>query len=457
LPNKWALQLRLMMPTAINHLQRPVSIVPLVILRVVFGVLMLVSTLRFMANGWVETFYIAPQFHFTYLGFDWVKPLSSNGMWLIFLALCALAICIALGLFYRVAIALFFVSFTYVELLDEAYYLNHYYFVSVLSFLLIWLPLHRAFSLDVWMRPHIRRETVPFWMVFAVRGLLAIVYVYAGLAKLQSDWLLEAQPLKIWLRANRDFPILGEAIFGQVWFAYVMSWGGAIYDLTIVFFLTWRKSRWWAYLTVIIFHLMTALLFNIGMFPFIMIGVTLVFFDERDFARLRPTKHNHTSIIQPKHYTPSALAGWIVGIFLLFQVLFPWRYVLYGDNVLWTQEGFRFGWRVMLTENTGFAVFQVYDPISDKTWEVYPSDYLTDVQERQMSFQPDMVQQFAHFLAQRFAQDGYANVQVRAEVYASFNGRPSRLLIDPTIDLAQEPLTLWKKSWIVPFANFSDK
>jgi hypothetical protein len=445
------------MPTAINTLQRPVSIVPLVILRVVFGVLMLVSTLRFMANGWVETFYITPQFHFTYLGFEWVKPLAPNGMWLIFLVLCALSMLIALGLFYRVAIVAFFVLFTYVELLDKAYYLNHYYFVSVLSFLLIWLPLHRAFSLDVWMHPQLRCDTVSFWTVFAVRGLLAIVYIYAGLAKLQSDWLLEAQPLKIWLRANRDFPILGEVFFGQVWFAYVMSWGGAIYDLTIVFFLSWRKTRWWAYLTVIIFHLMTAMLFNIGMFPFMMMGVTLVFFDGHDFARLIPQRRNATPIKYPKQHTSSAVVRWVVGLFFGFQLLFPWRYMLYGDNVLWTQEGFRFGWRVMLSENTGFATFQVYEPSSHKTWEVYPSDYLTDVQERQMSFQADMVQQFAHYLAQRFAQDGYENVQVRAEVYVSFNGRPSHLLIDPMVDLAQEPLTLWKKPWILPFANFSNK
>jgi hypothetical protein len=438
--------------SALQKLSQPVDILPLVIFRVAFGVLMFVSTLRFILNGWVTDFYVNPQFHFTYLGFDWVRSLPEVGMGLVFAGLLLVSILITVGLFYRVSMLVFFVLFTYVELIDKATYLNHYYFVSLLSFLLLFLPLHRKYSLDVWLRPQLLLHTVPLWMIALIRLQLAIVYVYAGIAKLNSDWMLNAMPMRIWLRANTSFPLIGELLFDKVWFAYLMSWAGAFYDLTIPFWLLWHKTRGLAYGAVVVFHLITAVLFPIGMFPYIMIVATLIFFDERDYARFFRRKVSAPSV------TPLRFSGTfmvILGVFFVFQLLFPWRWLLYGSNLLWSQEGYRFGWRVMLTENTASATFHVRDVHSGREWLVFPSDYLTVLQEKQMSFQPDMIQQFAHFLAQQYAQQGQ-QVEVRAEVYASLNGRPSQLLIDPTVDLAQEPINIWKKDWILPLSSSLD-
>ena len=114
-----------------NRLNRPVSVRPLVVLRVGFGLLMLAGTIRFVWKGWIDEFYIRPIFHFTYTGFEWVKPLSQEGMLLLFAAQGLAAIFIAAGFFYRVSIAGFFLLFTYVELLDKTFYLNHYYFISI--------------------------------------------------------------------------------------------------------------------------------------------------------------------------------------------------------------------------------------------------------------------------------------------------------------------------------------
>ncbi len=228
----------------IRGLQQPTSIVPLVVFRVMFGVLMLVSTLRFILNGWVQTFYIDPVFHFTFYGFEWVKPLPEWGMATVFALLLLTSLMIAVGAYYRVAISAFFLLFSYVELIDKAYYLNHYYLLMCLSFLLILLPAHRACSVDVWRNPSLRTCSVPRWTIASIKFMLAIVYVYAGLAKLQSDWLLHAQPITIWLRPHAEFPILGDAFFSQRWFAFAISWFGAAYDLMIVFFLLWRRTRW---------------------------------------------------------------------------------------------------------------------------------------------------------------------------------------------------------------------
>ena len=127
--------------------KKPVEAAPLQVFRILFGLLMLWSIIRFWAYGWIDKFYIQPKFHFTYHGFEWVKPL---GVWTYMLfVICGIAaILVTLGFKYRIAILTFFLSFTYIELMDKTTYLNHYYFVSIVSFLMIFLPANTHFSLD---------------------------------------------------------------------------------------------------------------------------------------------------------------------------------------------------------------------------------------------------------------------------------------------------------------------
>lgn len=444
-------------------------ILPLTILRMVFGVLMLLSTIRFAANGWIHEFYVKPGFHFSYGGFEWLRPLPAAGMTAVFVLIGLTSLFIALGLFYRASISTFFFLFTYVELLDKTYYLNHYYFISLFSFLLIWLPLHKNYSIDVVLRPFLKTEWVPVWTLWVVRLQIGLVYFFAGLAKLNSDWLLDALPLRIWLPARATFPVIGP-LLDQVWLAYAMSWSGALFDLTIPFFLIWRRTRPYAYLAVIVFHSFTGLLFNIGMFPWIMIGCTLVFFSADELRsvvrmarylakrlRLLNFTHrgtgakfflfsSHAARVQNRTLLPSTFTLLLLTLFFLFQLLFPLRHWLYPGNVLWTEEGFRQSWRVMLVEKTGHVTFYVMEKDNGRTRTIYPSQYLTLAQEKQMSFQPDMILQFAHFLADSFG----PNVEVRAEAYVSLNGRRSRLLLDPTIDLSSEENSWRAKPWILP-------
>lgn len=437
----------------VQRLQRPTSILPLVVFRIGFGILMLLGTLRFVLNGWVDTFYVQPVFHFTYLGFGWVKPLPAPVLYAVFAALGLCALLVALGLFYRVSITAFFVLFTYVELLDQAFYLNHYYLVSLLSFLLIFLPAHWKWSLDALRRPALRAETVPAWTINVLRLQLGIVYMFAGIAKLNPDWLLNAMPLTLWLRARTDFPLVG-AWFDQRWVAYLFSWGGALYDLTIPFFLLWRRSRPFALLTVAVFHILTEMLFPIGMFPWIMIVGSLIFLDERDYralARALRLRSPVPAAEESPHAARIPPAAVILVPFFIVQVLFPLRSVLYPGDTLWSEEGFRFSWRVMLVEKVGSVTFFVRDPASGRQWTVNPNTYLTRVQEAQMSFQPDMILQFAHFLDDQFRQQGSGDVEVRAEAYVSYNGRASRLLIDPSVDLSQQQNSLLHKNWILSY------
>ncbi|MEO1165277.1 MAG: HTTM domain-containing protein [Chloroflexota bacterium] len=434
-----------------NSLSKPVDILPLVIFRVAFGLLMIFSTVRFMLNGWVHEFYVEPVYHFTYLGFAWVQPLPLLWMYGVFVGLAMLSVLIAVGAFYRISITTFFLLFTYVELIDKTYYLNHYYFISVMSLLMIVLPLHRKWAVDSWLSPHIKADYVPAWTLYAPRLMLGIVYFYAGLAKLTPDWLLGALPLRIWLPANATFPVIGKW-FDYVWVAYAMSWAGALYDLSIGFLLSWRRTRPLAYSVVIGFHLMTTLLFNIGVFPWVMIACTLIFFDGRDWRWLAQAVKLHVSPMPdaPKKLSTSPLIAILIMCFFLWQLLMPLRHLAYPGNHLWTNEGYRFAWHVMLVEKNGTVIYRIEDPDSERFWVVFPDAYLTRQQEQQMSFQPDMILQFAHFLVDEYAVQCECQPEVYADTYVSFNRRAGQPIILPNTDLANEAYSWQPRSWIMP-------
>ena len=169
------------------YLTEPMSIAPLTSFRVLFGGVMLVSVLRFVWNGWVDDLYVKPTFFFKYYGFEWVQPVGEVGMYAVFALMALAALGVALGAYYRVSAVTFFLAWTYVELLDVTNYLNHYYFVSIAAFLLIWVPAHRAFSVDAWRMPGTAVQQVPRWVVGIFRLQMGIVYVFAGIAKLNAD------------------------------------------------------------------------------------------------------------------------------------------------------------------------------------------------------------------------------------------------------------------------------
>ncbi|MBN1208030.1 MAG: HTTM domain-containing protein [Myxococcaceae bacterium] len=446
-----------------ERLLAPRDIAALAIFRIAFGLMVSVSAARFLAYGWVDEFFVRPSFHFTYWGFGWVPALSAPWIHAIFAALGVLGLCVAVGLYYRVALALLFVTFTYVQLVDVTTYLNHYYLVSLLAGLLSFIPAHRAFSVDAWRRPELRRDTLPAWCTYLLRFQVAVVYVFAGLAKLTKDWLLHAQPLNIWLSARTDLPLVGP-ILDQRWVAYAAAWAGFLFDTTIVAFLLTRRLRPLAYAVVLGFHVATSALFPIGMFPVIMVTAALVFFEpswpRRLAARLRSLlKQEGRRPEPPATLAAPALAppGWkarlALGVAVIYgglQLLLPLRTHLYGGNVLWHEQGMRFSWRVMAREKNGSVTFVVRSPATGREWHVPPRQYLTPIQEREMSVQPDLILQLARRIARDFEAQGKGPVEVHADARVSLNGRPAAAFLDPEVDLAREVDGLAPKVWIRP-------
>jgi hypothetical protein len=450
---------------AIKFLQTPVHIAPLVTFRLAIGAMMVFSTLRFWWLGWIDDHYVKPVFHFKYFCFEWVEVLPPDWMYALHALMIAAALCVMLGLYFRIASVLLFLCFTYTELIDLTYYLNHYYFISLVLLLLIFTPAHHYFSMDV-LRTKQSQIKIPRVYIFIFQLLLGIVYTYAGLAKINYTWLFEALPLKIWLPANDKLPLFGW-LFTLKGMPYVFSWIGMLYDCTIVFWLLNYRTRPWAYVAVIVFHVLTGLLFQIGVFPLVMIAATLIFFSEQWHVRLLNFflhRREDTSEVSDTNvsirlqdtlkvsdaYTIKRLTLFLFAVFFCFQLIFPWRYVLYPGNLFWTEEGYRFSWRVMLMEKAGTATFYVKDSKTNREGVVVNSEFLNPHQEKQMAMQPDMIIQFAHFLKEHYQQHGVTNPSVRAEVYVTLNAKPSQLLIDPNVDLTTIR-DAWKpKPWILP-------
>ncbi|OBP54728.1 deoxyribonuclease HsdR [Riemerella anatipestifer] len=442
-----------------QYFKKPVSSAVLGTYRLFFGLLMLVSIARFFLYGWIERLYIEPRFFFSYYGFQWVKPLG-NYTYALFLFAGIMAFLVMVGRYYRMAIVGFFLSFTYIELMDKTNYLNHYYFISILSFLLIFLPMNVAFSADAEANPEKKREFVPVWTINAIKFLVGLVYFYAGVCKLNSDWLLEAMPLKLWLASKFHLPLIG-GLMDKTITAYLFSWAGALYDLSIPFLLLYRKTRGWAFGSVVIFHTLTWWLFPIGIFPFVMMfGATIYFSSEwhqKFWYRLYSCfkwdfkAYFNGKVYQYAPYFKKSICGILI-LFFIVQVLLPWRYLLYPGELFWTEEGFRFSWRVMLMEKGGYAEFKVYNPKTKEYYRVENSDFLTPTQEKQMAFQPDFILEYAHFLKDHFEKEkGVKNAKVYAEVYVALNGRRSQLYINPNVDLTNEEESFLPKKWLLPF------
>ena len=443
-----------------KYLNTYVNNSPLIVFRILFGLLIFFSQIRFWHKGWNESIYIDPAFHFSYNWFSWVKPIGDY-TYLLFIICLISSLFIVVGFKYRVSSLILFLSYTYIELMDKTTYLNHYYLVSLILFMLIFLPASSRFSIDSLKTTDFC--FVPRWTIDSLKIMLCIVYFHAGIAKVNSDWLLSAQPLKIWLLGNYDVPLIGDTLLQLNWVHYAMSWGGMLYDILIPFLLLIPKTRNIAFLLVIIFHVLTKILFPaIGMFPFIMILGCLVFFDYKFHEKIIQFISKYLKKIQKNIFTikkneskikTSLFSVYIIGFFLFIQFLLPLRHNLYDGELFWTERGYRFSWRVMLVEKKGFTEFKLVDNDKSNSFYIKNEDHLTDFQEKQMSFQPDFIKEFADYLGDFYKEKGYSNIEIHVNSYVTLNGRRSKRLIKRNTDILNIDKKTFYENCIIPFGD----
>jgi vitamin K-dependent gamma-carboxylase len=458
-----------------QFLFKPVDIASLVFFRIAFGILAFAD----ICGQWFyyhlhKNYFDASGFHFHYYGFQWVNPLPEPWMSLFFASLLLAATLIVLGKWYRVATLYFAFGFTYVFLSEKSLYLNHGYLFCHLSFLMALMPANRAFSWDVWSNPAKRLKQIPKWPITLLCFCMGVVYFYGGLAKLNPDWL-RAIPVKYWLANKADMPLLGW-LWKQELTAWIISWGGCLFDLSITFLLLNRRTRLWGFRLLILFHLTNLILFKIGIFPWLSTAISALFFpayfprqilawlEKRApvFRRWRlgwykgMKKRSKGIKVNAIHYTP-ATRKWITALFIvygLFHLSYPFRHHLIPGNVTWTEEGHRFSWRMMLRSKRGGGVFFLQNPETKEKKIIRPEEFLTRRQNRKLFGHPDMILEFAHYLRDQHKPQGWRDVEVYANISVSLNYRYHLKFIDSKTDLAKVNWSPWQTSpWINPFKD----
>ena len=364
------------------------------------------------------------------------------------------AVLIACGRYTRLAAFIFFVGFTYLELLDKALYLNHYYLISLIAFLLIWVPSDRAFSL----RTYSGEPSIPMGVYQLFRIQVGLVYVCAGLAKLNSDWLFRGEPLGTWLATMGHFDVIGPLLTLPET-ALFMSWAGALFDLSICAFLAYARTRKWAYAIACTFHVLVGCLFPIGIFSFVMMLCVTIFF-EPDWFRKVLTRRSDAASLSEKvartYILPSAQSTILLTLGCIWigtQCLVPFRCLANEGPVNWTEDGFRFAWRVMLVEKTGTVDYRIRLPETNRQFRAYPRRLLAPHQARILPTQPDMIIEFAQQIGQEFELRYGEKVKVYADAYVSFNGRPSQRYLYPDVNL-NDPGTL-VEGVVYPLARYA--
>ena len=373
----------------------------LAVFRIGFGAMILLEAVTHLlpsktTGGRIplEVYYTDPaiSFHFPYEGFQWLPMLPQTGIYFVLALMAFGGIALALGFYYRAAAVSVFLSWGYLYAVESTrtYWISHYYLVLLASFLLIWLPGAATWSVDAKRAGRRNKEAVmiPFWPILLLRAQLVITYVYAGVAKLNADWLLNAQPVRYFLSQDHLLApyrgILGpgltkwaEGILQSEGLAYFISYAGAGFDLSVGFLLLWRRTRALGMVLMMGFHLTNHFLIfdDIGWFPFVGVVTAMIFLSpdwprrfwkwllspkwpklDRNWAIsgliLLPVvgfalgwKRRETLVSLPG----ARLHVWVIPCCILWvalQVLLPLRhYVIAGDSRI-THEGLCFSWRL---------------------------------------------------------------------------------------------------------------
>jgi vitamin K-dependent gamma-carboxylase len=426
----------------------PVDPASLAVLRVALGAVGVLSAVRIAAYGWIDSLYAGPSHRFTYLWFAWVPQPGHAGMTVLVVALGLSSAALAVGWHTRLTALGLLVALGWIELIDATTYLNHYWFLTLVAALAVVAPLGRGGSLDA--RRAGGSTTVARGWIWLLRLQVGVVYAFAGLAKLQREWLVDALPLRLWLPAREHLALIGPWL-AEPATAHVLSVAGAVFDCTIVPLLLWRRTRLAAWCVLVAFHVCTWALFPIGVFPWVMIGASTVFFapdwPRRLAARSRPMAVPRVGPSASPRVRRLAVGG--AAVWVAVQLALPLRHLAYPGDDRWTGQGYRFAWNVLLTEKAGTVSFLVRDEGTGRRWVADPSELYTPTQLRVMGAEPDLIHQAAQLIARRERAKGH-QVEVRVDAWVSFDGGPPARLIDPTVDLAAQPRGLAPAPWILP-------
>lgn len=427
----------------------------LAIFRMLFAISLLAYVLQFLSVKYQHLYQFQHGFNFTYMGFAWIKqfPLSvSTQYWMVY-AQGIFALMIFWGCFYRLAMIAFTLSFTIIFLQDASYYLNHHYLVILISVLMCIVPANKVWSIDSFLKHDARNKTIPYWALLILLLQVDIVYIYAGLVKINADWLF-GQPLMTVFANNLNDPIFGK-LFQIPGLAKASGYAVIALHVLGAPLLFYKRTRLFVFCCYVIFHLLNAYLFNVGIFPWVTLFATTLFFEpdwpRRCFKSVIKSKASAEVIDMPNRFQRRCIVTLLV-VWTSIQVLLPLRHWCYPGNVLWTDEGFRYSWMMMLRGKATRLTIFIEDNQTGEQWQMKPEAFLPNVIAHYMFHFSDLVLQFAHQIGERWQQrQGHDDISVYFDMQVSMNNREFAPYVDSTVDLMKVEDRLWPPAtWILP-------
>jgi len=422
---------------------------PLIVFRIIFGLLLFLESVGAIFTGWITRTLVEPKFTFNFIGFDFLQPLPGYGMYFYYLVMGLFGFCVMIGYRYRIAMISFFLMWSATYLMQKSSYNNHYYLTALLSFIMIFQPANGYASFDAKRNSSLKSISVPYWTSLVLILQIGLVYFFGGIAKTYPDWL-NAIPAKLFLAPKTNYPLVGN-LFTKEWFHYFLSYGGLFFDLLIVPLLLFKRTRVFAFCLSIFFHLFNAIIFQVGIFPFLSLAFAVFFFDPKTIRNIflkRKSLYTTNEIRIPgfkKYLVP------LMAIYFFVQLALPLRHWFIKGDVLFTEEGHRLSWRMMLRSKIGNQTFTVVDKKTKEKKIINLNNYLTTKQKGDISTKPDMIWQFAQRLKKEAAKNN-KDVAVYVKGKISVNGRPYQPFINDSIDLASLKWNHFKhSSWILPF------
>lgn len=426
-------------------LSRPVKSDVLGLFRVFFGLCLLYELWYYVDIDLLNMGLRQPVMLFPYEGLEWIRMLPGKGMEMVLFLLMIAAVCITIGWMLRIASVVFFIGFAWIFLLDKGLYNNHLYLFILMGFLFSVTNADASWSVS--KKKH--RDALPAWQLMIFQFQIVLVFFYGGLAKLNYDWLVNFQPAIV----------LTEGKTSKL-FLYILVYGGLVFDLLVGFLLLWKPTRIYAMITALIFNITNSVIFHdIGVFPFFMIG-TLLLFTDPDFVaswakrkqNVEKKKNKQTGLVL-QSATSTGLKALLIS-YVVFQLAFPFRHLLYHGNVDWYGEAQKFSWRMKIQQRDLKELkVTVLDYKTKQILDLDPAKYITSAQVLALTQDPQMLLAFVKYIEKDAKSKGIENPFIKASCIVTFNGRLPQPMVDPEKNLCTISNDAPVYSWVMPLKN----
>ena len=438
-----------------KRLFQPIDNSPLIIFRIFFGFLLAAETFGAILTGWVKTNFITPQFTFSHIGMEWLQPLPGNGMYFYFATMGILGILVMIGYKYKWSLSAFTILWTLTYWMQKTSYNNHYYMLILVCLIMIFLPAEKYASIDAKNNPSIKKLSMPRWCALVMILQISIVYFFATVSKFYPDWL-DGTFTKHLLANKSPYPFIQE-IFNQKWFYLFIAYSGIAFDMLIIPMLLWKRTRTLAFIASLLFHLFNAVTLQIGIFPFFALSFAVFFYPPEKIRKLFFKKKPELDVEKEPVYENKSILLYFFLPYFIIQILLPIRHWFIKGDVLWTEEGHRLSWRMMLRSRSGYSHFTVYDSKSGNRIFYDLHSKLTPKQINSVSDKPDAIWQMAQRIKQEYAAQG-KEVSIFVDCQISINQKPYRQLIDDKVDLGKASWDyFWHNDWILLYDENGNK